>query len=166
TLSFSREQEYQADTLGLKYMMAAGYDPAGAGLLLAGLTRATALEARAQGRTNRQTPEWALTHPLSENRMQRALAEARATGRLGGSLDQYILRVFQELTRGEMQLAIPAPRHVTINGMPAAVTTSEVNTQAGAIDVSVIAYQWDAQRIYHFVMLTAGGSGIGPFTPM
>src|SRR3954451_8789008 len=41
TLSFSREQEYQADTLGLKYMMAAGYDPAGAGLLLAGLTRAT-----------------------------------------------------------------------------------------------------------------------------
>ena len=36
-----------------------------------------------QGRTNRQTPEWASTHPLSENRMQRALAEARATGRLG-----------------------------------------------------------------------------------
>src|SRR4051794_18084405 len=83
TLSFSREQEYQADTLGLRYMMAAGYDPAGAALLLAGLTRASALEARAQGRTNRQTPEWALTHPLSENRMQRALAEARATGRLG-----------------------------------------------------------------------------------
>src|SRR4051794_2210810 len=30
TLSFSREQEYQADTLGLRYMMQAGYDPAGA----------------------------------------------------------------------------------------------------------------------------------------
>jgi predicted Zn-dependent protease len=239
TLSFSREQEYQADTLGLRYMMAAGYDPAGAALLLAGLTRETALEARAQGRTNRQTPEWALTHPLSENRMQRALAEARATGRLGtgvrnrdvflnelegmfvdddpaqgvidgatfthpdlriqfrvppgylmsngaaavtisgsagkaqfsggrfsGSLDQYVLRVFQELTRGQMQLAIPQPQRVVINGMPAAVTTSRINTQAGAIDVSVIAYRWDAQRIYHFVMLTAGGSGIGPFTPM
>ena len=28
-LSFSRDQEYQADTLGLRYMLAAGYDPAG-----------------------------------------------------------------------------------------------------------------------------------------
>ena len=34
-----------------------------------------ALEARVQGRDNRQTPEWASTHPLSENRVQRALAE-------------------------------------------------------------------------------------------
>jgi predicted Zn-dependent protease len=87
-------------------------------------------------------------------------------GRFGGSLDQYVLRVFQELTRGEMRLAIPRPQRVVINGMPAAVTTSRVNTQAGAIDVSVIAYQWDPQRIYHFMMLTAGGSGLGPFTPM
>src|SRR6185437_9180914 len=82
-LSFSREQEYQADTLGLKYMIQAGYDPAGAAEVLAALSRASALEARVQGQTNRQTPEWASTHPLSENRMQRALAEARATGRLG-----------------------------------------------------------------------------------
>ena len=28
-------------------------------------------------------PEWASTHPLSENRMQRALTEGRETGRLG-----------------------------------------------------------------------------------
>src|SRR5256885_9161806 len=83
SLSFSREQEYQADTLGLRYMISAGYDPAGAARLLSALTSETALEARLQGKSNRQTPEWARTHPLSENRMQRALAEARATGRLG-----------------------------------------------------------------------------------
>jgi predicted Zn-dependent protease len=29
-----------------------------------------------------------------------------------------------------------------------------------------MAYQWDPQHIYHFVMLTQGGTGIGPFTPM
>ena len=83
TLSFSREQEYQADALGLRYITAAGYDPAGGPGVLAALARSTALEARVQGRTNRRTPEWASTHPLSENRTQRALAEARATGRLG-----------------------------------------------------------------------------------
>lgn len=239
TLSFSRDQEYQADALGLRYMTQAGYDPAGAAQVLAALGRASALEARVQGRTNRQTPEWASTHPLSENRMQRALQEAQATGRLGtgirnreqflselegvyvdddpaqgviegrtfthpdlriqfavppgylmqngtravtikgsagqaqfaggrfnGTLDNYILRVFQELTEGEIQLAIPQPQRTVINGMPAALTTARVNTQSGPIDVSVIAYQWDPQTVYHFVMLTRGGSGIAPFSSM
>src|SRR4051812_17969808 len=92
-LSFSRDQEYQADTLGLRYMMGAGYDPAGAAEMLAALSRQSALESRVQGRTNRQTPEWASTHPLSENRMQRAFAEGRATGRLGTGIrnrDQFL----------------------------------------------------------------------------
>jgi predicted Zn-dependent protease len=239
TLSFSREQEYQADTLGLRYMIAAGYDPAGAAGVLAALSRNTALQGRVQGRSNRQMPEWASTHPLSENRMQRALQEAQATGRLrtglrnrdaflgeleglyvdddpaqgviegptfthpdlriqfqvppgylmsngtyavtiagsagkaqfgggrySGSLENYILGVYQELTRGEAQLQIPPPQRITINGMPAAFTTSRIGTQNGVVDLSVVAYQWDPQRVYHFVMLTPGGTGIGSFAPM
>src|SRR4051812_21071679 len=59
TLSFSREQEYQADDLSLSYLIAAGYDPQGGPGILAALARSSALEARVQGRTNRQTPEWA-----------------------------------------------------------------------------------------------------------
>jgi predicted Zn-dependent protease len=238
-LSFSRDQEYQADTLGLRYLIASGYDPGGAARLLSALSLQTALDARLQGKTNRQTPEWARTHPLSENRMQRALAEARATGRLGtgvrnrdtflreiegiyvdddpaqgvidgptfthpdlriqftvppgylmsngttavtisgsggkaqfsggrfsGTLENYILRVFQELTRGQLQIPIPPPQRVTINGMAAAITSTRINTNSGPIDVSVVAYQWDPQRIYHFVMLTPGGSGVGPFAQM
>jgi predicted Zn-dependent protease len=238
-LSFSREQEYQADRLGMSYIAAAGYDPGGAPALLAALSRQSALQARVLGRTNRQTPEWASTHPLSENRMQRALQLASASGRLGrgvrnrdvflnelegifvdddpaqgvidgpsfihpdlriqfrvppgylmsngtfavtvsgsagkaqfsggrysGSLDNYILAVFEQLTGGQMQLAIPQPQHTVINGMPAAFTTARVNTSSGLVDASVVAYQWDPQRVYHFVMLTSGGSGIGSFTPM
>jgi len=82
-LQFSREQEYEADVLGIRYMVAAGYDPAGSYELLAALSRASALEARVQGQVNRQTPEWASTHPLNENRMQVALQAAQATGKLG-----------------------------------------------------------------------------------
>ena len=239
TLSFSREQEYQADTLGMRYMISAGYDPAGAAEILAALGRNTALQARVQGRTNRQTPEWASTHPYIGNRLQRAAEEARATGRLGtgirnrdgylnqlegvfvdddpaqgvidgatfthpdlriqftvpqgylmsngatavtisgsagkaqfgggrysGPLDQYVYRVYQELTRGRAQIQIPPPQRITINGMPAAVTSARVNTQSGLIDASVVAYQWDSNRVYHFVMITQGGSGVGPFAPM
>jgi predicted Zn-dependent protease len=41
-----------------------------------------------------------------------------------------------------------------------------VNTNSGAVDVSVVAYQWDPQHIYHFAMLTQGGAGFGPFRQM
>lgn len=236
-LSFSREQEYEADTLGLRYMIAAGYDPAGAAGVLAALSRESALEARVQGRTNRQTPEWASTHPLSENRMQRALAEAQATGRLGqgsrnrdaflnelegiyvdddpaqgviegptfthpdlriqfsvpqgylmsngtdavtvsGSagkaqfrqgppdLDEAIAFAYRLLTRGQRQIGYPAPQRLVINGMRAAATSARVETDSGPVDASVVAYQWDPQRVYYFVMLTPGGYGMGAFVPM
>jgi predicted Zn-dependent protease len=239
TLGFSREQEYEADTLGLRYMIAAGYDPAGAAQLLAQLSRETALQSRMQGRKNRRIPEWALTHPLSENRMRRALQEARQTGLLGKglrnrdaflaelegiyvdddpaqgvidgpvfthpdlriqfrvpngylmsngthavtiagsagkaqfrgglsklSLDDYIAAVYEQLIQGPGQIEVPRPRRTTVNGMPAEYTTAHVNTDAGVIDASVMAYQWDPTHIYHFVMLTKGGAGMGPFVPM
>jgi predicted Zn-dependent protease len=239
TLSFSREQEYQADTLGLRYLVNAGYDPAGGAGVLTALTRATALEARVQGRDSRQTPEWASTHPLSENRVQRALAEARQTGRLGtgmrnrdqfltqlngvfvdddpaqgviegrtfthpdlriffavpqgylmsngttavsisgsggkalfgggrynGNLEDYTYRVLQELAGGEVRLAMGPAQRTVVNGLPAAYTIARANSSSGAIDVSVFAYQWAPDTVYHFVTLTRGGMGIGPFVPM
>jgi predicted Zn-dependent protease len=87
-------------------------------------------------------------------------------GQFTGSLDDAILLAFRQLTRGEANFPVPAPRHVTINGMPAAVTTARINTSSGLIDASVAAYQWDPRRIYYFVMLTPGGYGIAPFASM
>jgi len=95
-LSFSRNQEYQADVLGIRYMTAAGYDPSGGATMLAQLTRAAALEARLQGDRNRSTPEWASTHPLSENRMSQAAQLVRQTGRAGQGLrnrDAYLAQL-------------------------------------------------------------------------
>jgi predicted Zn-dependent protease len=87
-------------------------------------------------------------------------------GRYTGSLDDYVLGVFQQLTRGGSQLAVPRPQRTTINGLPAEYTTARVNSQSGVVDVSVIAYRWDAQHAYHFVTLTPGGTGLGAFVPM
>jgi predicted Zn-dependent protease len=237
TLSFSREQEYQADQLSLRYLTAAGYDPAGGPGILAALSRNTTLQTRLQGRTNRQTPEWASTHPLSSNRAQRALQVAQQTRRLGmgirnrdgflarlqgvyvdddpaqgvidgptfthpdlriqfrvppgylmsngaravtisGSagkaqfrqgppnLDAAVAFAYQQLTGGRMQLSIPPPQRTVINGMPAAITATRVNTGSGVLDASVAAFQWSPDRVYYFVMLTQGGSGVGAFAPM
>lgn len=83
TLKFSREQEYQADVLGIRYMMNAGYDPNGSASMLSQLSRTSALESRIQGNANRSTPEWAQTHPLTDNRVAQASQVARQTGRAG-----------------------------------------------------------------------------------
>src|SRR5512139_2576266 len=99
-LSFGRDQEYQADVLGIRYMTAAGYDPGGGATMLAQLTRASALEARLQGDRNRSTPEWASTHPLSENRMAQAAQIARQTGRAGQGIRNRDL--FLDQLRGVM----------------------------------------------------------------
>ncbi|WP_294123828.1 M48 family metalloprotease [Sphingomonas sp.] len=85
-LSFTREQEYQADVLGIRYMTAAGYDPNGSATMLSQITLSTALEARIQGKQSRATPEWASTHPLSENRAAQASQIARQTGKAGSGL--------------------------------------------------------------------------------
>ena len=83
TLSFSRQQEYEADQLSIRYISQAGYDPSAGATMLDALSRSAALEARVQGKTGRSTPEWASTHPLSQNRSAIARQLAQRTGRAG-----------------------------------------------------------------------------------
>jgi predicted Zn-dependent protease len=239
TLSFSRDQEYQADTLGIRYLTAAGYDPLASSSMLAALGRSSALEARVQGNSNRSTPEWAQTHPLNENRTRQAAASAQRTGRAGtglrnrdaflaqldgvivdddpaqgiidgrsfthpdlrlqffvpagyqmqnssravtiagsagqaqfktgrfdGNIANYISQALYDLTEGKTQLALGPIQRTTVNGLPAAYVTGRTNSSSGAVDVSIMAYQFDANTAYHFVMLTRAGQGISPFAQM
>lgn len=239
TLSFSRSQEYEADQLGIRYIAQAGYDPTAGATMLDALTRSAALEARVQGKTGRSTPEWASTHPLSENRSvqarQLAAQFARAgggvrnrdaflaqlngvkvdddpaqgviegttfthpdlrlqftvpvgfqmsnsadavsiegssgkaqfsTGRFNGNMPAYVTGVLQQLTGGQTQVQMSPLQQTTVNGIPAAYTVGRAQTDSGAVDVGIFAYQWSATQAYHFVMLTQGGQGIAPFQSM
>ena len=81
TLRYSRKQEYESDDLGIAYMKAAGYDPYEAADMLGALGRNEQFLARTRGRDDAQgMPEWAMTHPLTRNRIERARATAAATG--------------------------------------------------------------------------------------
>ena len=241
TLSFSRDQEYQADELGVRYLAATGYDTGASASLLASLGAATALDARAAGRNDeRAVPTWARTHPLSEDRGRRALQRAQAngapgggtrnrdqflaqldgvlvdddprqgvvegrnflhpdlrlgfsvpqgygiqngtravsitgsngqaqfsTGQYNGNFSTYIGQVYQGLVGQQAgQLQIPQPRTTTVNGIPAAYTTTRIAAQQGQLDVTVFAYEWDRDTAYHFVMITQAGANLGPFTSM
>ncbi|HEY0626890.1 MAG TPA: M48 family metalloprotease [Allosphingosinicella sp.] len=239
-LSYSRNQEFQADQLGINYITRAGYDPNGAVSLLASLGAATSLEARASGRDDeRATPSWARTHPLSADRVSRAQREAQRTGAAGrglrnreqylnmidgifvdddpaqgvvdgrtfshpdlrlrfvvpqgygiqngtravsisgsngqaqfsggsytGDLGTYIAQVFRSLGGNQAQIPFTQPQSTTVNGIPAAYSTARVNSQQGQVDVSVFAYRWDSNTVYHFATITRAGQGLGPFASM
>ena len=81
TLRYSRGQEYEADDLGILYLVRAGYDPYAAGDMLSSLEQHERYLAESRGRDEaRAIPEWALTHPLTENRVERAADRAKETG--------------------------------------------------------------------------------------
>jgi len=63
-------------------------------------------------------------------------------------------------------MSVPPAQRTSINGIPAAYTIAQADTQSGTLDVCVFAYQWSPNTVYHFVMITRGGTGVGPFVPM
>ncbi|GGB29852.1 metalloprotease [Sphingomonas metalli] len=81
TLKYGRDQEYQADALGVRYITAAGYNPYAAADMLSALDASTGLASRASGKDANAVPTWASTHPNSQDRVARAEKLAAATGR-------------------------------------------------------------------------------------
>jgi predicted Zn-dependent protease len=84
TLRFSRQQEYQADDLGIRYLKGSGYDPLAAADMLASLNAQSSLDARIAGKDANSLPTWASTHPNTAVRVTRARSKAQATGAVAG----------------------------------------------------------------------------------
>lgn len=78
--SYSRENEFEADSLGLRYMAAAGYEPSAVAEFLANLGAQTELEARLKGaESNPNDFNLLATHPRTVDRVREA---QQATGTL------------------------------------------------------------------------------------
>ena len=78
--SFSREQEFQADEIGIKNIARAGYDPYGAARFLTALGEWSALSASVSGARSADRPDMMATHPSTPERIAQAVAEARKVG--------------------------------------------------------------------------------------
>ncbi|WP_394653664.1 M48 family metalloprotease [uncultured Sphingomonas sp.] len=149
TLKYGRDQEYQADTLGIRYVAGAGYDPNAAPLILGALGAETALEARAAGRDANAVPTWLSTHPSNAARVQRArqLAQQQAvrTGARTGQ-DTAFLRMLdgmvydddpaqgvidgQTFRHPQLRFRFTAPTGYTIANAADAVTVAGQRGQA------------------------------------
>lgn len=86
TLAHSREQEEEADRLGIDYLSSGGYDPRAMATLLERLSAQVELDARLQGRENARPPVWASTHPEPVARVR--IANAYASGKPGTRLNR------------------------------------------------------------------------------
>lgn len=168
TLSFSRQQELEADDLGIQYLNRAGYDPRAMATVLASLAAQNALEARVQGR-NAGVPEWASTHPDPASRVQGALAKAQ--GAAGGitNRDNFLTRIdgmlygddpAQGLIEGstfihpELRLAFTAPQgFYMVNGTRAV----SINGQGGQAQMTLAAYNGNLETYVRQQFAALGG---------
>jgi predicted Zn-dependent protease len=80
---FSRQQELQADEIGIKVIARAGYDPFGASRFLNSLARSTEMRAALIGQKNGSRPDILSTHPSTPERIAAALQVARQIGAPG-----------------------------------------------------------------------------------
>ncbi|MEO0428151.1 MAG: M48 family metalloprotease [Pseudomonadota bacterium] len=83
--SYSREDEREADRVGIGYLAAAGYDPMAQADFLEALARDARLEAELAGQTyDPEATGFFATHPATAGRGREARAVAVATGAVGG----------------------------------------------------------------------------------
>ncbi|NNG04560.1 MAG: M48 family metalloprotease [Inquilinus sp.] len=82
-LSYSRDQESEADTIGIRYMTNAGYDPQAMSSFLAQLDRSERLDGLIDGgSTGGTVPGYLRSHPRTADRVRQAAAvAAQAAGR-------------------------------------------------------------------------------------
>ena len=144
TLRYSRGQEYEADELGIRFLRRAGYDPYAAGDMLGALDRQQAFLTDSGGRdAARGVPEWALSHPLTGKRVERAHHLAEETGLSDDALPDKApayLAAIDGLLYGDdpeqgfvlgrrfahpiMRIGFEAPEGFTLANSPQAITLS------------------------------------------
>ena len=171
TLGFSRSQENEADALGVTYLARAGYDPVASADMLAQLANQSALDEAAAGR-NARGPSWGSTHPDPASRIQRSLAQARATNFAAGTRnrDAFLAAIDgmlygddprqgivegQEFRHPVLRIAFTAPAGYQMTNSTSAVT---VSGQAGQARFGARAFDGSLDRYVDAVLgdLTGG----------
>lgn len=96
-LSYSREDELEADTLGIRYLRRTGYDAGAMASFLSSLRAHSQLEAKLAGLPPEQVDEGSLlaTHPRTIERVERAsdAAGARAPGNPVTNREAYLRKI-------------------------------------------------------------------------
>ena len=150
--SFSREQEYEADQYGVRFMGAAGFDPRAMASFLTALETNQAYETKKTGQQS-AVPSWLQSHPRTPERVARvasAAAEATPSARQIGR-DAYLHSINgavygedpkQGIVNGnhfehpDLGFAFDAPDGFRLQNSPTAVMGTDGNGRLMKFDVA------------------------------
>jgi predicted Zn-dependent protease len=171
-LGFSRDQEYQADDLGVSYLAKTGYDPFAASSMLASLASQTSLDTRAQGQKEQSLPSWQRTHPDPASRVTRAADRARTflpagkeqnrdsflaaiDGMIYGDDPKQGIVDGQNFSHPDLRLSFSAPGGYAMSNGTQAVT---VRGTGGQAQFSGAAYSGDMNSYIAEIFKAVGGA--------
>ncbi|MEK0081584.1 M48 family metalloprotease [Benzoatithermus flavus] len=134
---YSREQELEADQLGIRYLGRAGYDPAAMATFLEALEANERFEA-AHGQAGAAVPDWLRSHPRTPDRIMAAVraVSAEQPGARQENRPDFLAAIdgmiwgedpAQGVVQGrrfahpELRIAFEAPYGFTLKNTPAAV---------------------------------------------
>ncbi len=150
---FSRQQEFEADQIGISVIAKAGYDPYAASRFMTSLGRWSALRTAMIGAGSADRPDMMATHPSTPERVAQAVVEAQKFGAPGAgetSRDEFLNAVdgiaygdnpAEGLVRGtrflhpKLGFAFQAPDDFTLENQSAAlIGVGEGGAQALRLD--------------------------------
>lgn len=99
--SYSRGQESQADSLGIRYLSRSGYTPTGMAGFLTNLQADTVLQARIDDKTTSNTASYFSTHPATAERVRKTINEARQYAQQGIVKHDPYLRMIDGMVYGD-----------------------------------------------------------------
>jgi len=99
--SYSRGQENEADTLGLRYMTQGGYDPDEMAAFLSSLQAQSGLDARLAGRNPNAGAGYFSTHPATGDRVRKTASEAQGYADSEVKRRNEYLRAINGMTYGD-----------------------------------------------------------------
>jgi len=152
--SYSRDQEMEADTLGIRYMSRAGWQPEGMATFLATLREWSQLEARLAGRDPGSVDQynWLASHPRTLDRVDAAMKAAAVSSQEGkvdrdGHLQQIAGMRFgddpaqgiidgQSFRHPVLRFAFEAPRGFRLMNAENEVTAQHPNGAALVFDMA------------------------------
>jgi predicted Zn-dependent protease len=97
---YSREQEFEADQLGIRYLARTGYEPMAMATFLESLALSDRLNAQRTGRSAEAGPSWLASHPRTPDRIVRA-AQAAEGGSAGRTERAAFLRAIDGMVYGD-----------------------------------------------------------------
>jgi predicted Zn-dependent protease len=153
---YSRDQEFQADELGVRYLARAGYDPRAMSSFLEKLGRNDQLGRKLAGKEGQDpAASWFATHPRTPDRVARAAAQAGgAAGDTQVGRDRYLGEIdgmiygedpSQGFTRGrrfihpDLRFAFEAPPGFRLLNTPSAVIGRDQANRAMKFDLVGVA---------------------------